>query len=33
MEGTVLELDLRVFDVWLRVEEEVDVEGEGEHKG
>ena len=33
MEGTVLELDLRVFDVWLRVEEEVDVEGKGKHKG
>jgi len=32
LEGTVLELDLRVFDVWLRVEEEVDVEGKGESK-
>ena len=33
LEGTVLELDLRVFDMWLRVEEEVDVEGKGKHKG
>ena len=32
MEGTVLELDLRVFNVWFRVEEEVDVKSEGEHK-
>jgi len=32
LEGTVLELDLRVFDVWLRVEEEVEVEGKGKGK-
>jgi len=33
LEGTVLELDLRVFDVWFRVEEEVDVKSKGKHKG
>jgi len=33
LEGTVLELDWRVFDMWFRVEEEVDVEGKGKHKG
>ena len=33
MEGTVLELDWRVFDVWLRVEEEVEDEGKAKGKG
>ena len=31
LEGTMLELDLRVFDMWLRVEDE--VEDERETKG
>jgi len=33
LEGTVLELDLRVFNMWLRMEEEVEVKSKGKHKG
>ena len=33
LEGTVLELDLRVFNMWFRVEDKVEDESEAKGKG